>query len=255
MKIALYVRVSTLDQNPEAQRRELEQYAARHEWPIVEVFEDQASGADPNRPALVSLLDAARKGRIDTVLVWKLDRFGRSLANVLENLRVLDDELVRFVSISEGIDTDRKNPAAKLLLHIMAAFAECERGMIRERCSSGQKRYQQDFAAGKVGRTVHSRSGKDLPPSRPRRVFDIERVKALRAKGATFRQISAELGVPQSTIHVRLAEAQAKTATAPPSGTGPLHDPALSHSPGPGGQGKAPGAVRKAVTREAGGRN
>ena len=199
MKAALYLRVSTLEQNAESQRRELEAYAARHQWDVVGAYEEKASGSDASRPELKRLLADARAGKFETVLVWKLDRFGRSLLNVLHNLRTLEDELVRFVSITEGIDTDRKNPASKLLLHIMAAFAECEREMIRERCYSGLRRYVQDFAAGQVGKSVHSQSGKDLPAGGQRRVVDIEKIAALRAAGKTYREIAKELGVSPAT--------------------------------------------------------
>jgi DNA invertase Pin-like site-specific DNA recombinase len=208
MKIALYLRVSTLEQNCEAQRRELQAYAARHGWDVIDQYEDTASGADPKRPELARLLADARAGKFETVLVWKLDRFGRSLLDCLHNLELLEAELVRFIAVSQGIDTDRKNPAAKLLLHIMAAFAECEREMIRERVKSGVRRYQQDFAAGKVGKSVHSQSGKDLPSGRPWRIVDVEKIASLRTKGLTFEQIGKQLGISAPTACRRLKQAR-----------------------------------------------
>lgn len=221
MKTALYIRVSTLDQNTAAQRAELEAYAARHQWPVVGVYEDKASGADPNRPELARLLADCRAGRIECVLVWKLDRFGRSLYDCLGNLRVLEDELVRFVSMTDGVDTDRNNPAAKLFLHILAVFAECERGLIRERCLSGFRRYQEDYAAGKVGKSVHSQSGKDLPPTRPKKILDGNRILALREEGLSWRQIAAEVGESVATVHRRF-----KKAVSQKVGSGKLHSPA-----------------------------
>jgi putative DNA-invertase from lambdoid prophage Rac len=246
MKTALYIRVSTLDQNPDAQRRELEEYAARHEWPVVEVFEDRASGADTKRPALVRLLDAARKGKIETVLVWKLDRFGRSMIDLLDNMVVLETERVRFIAVTQGIDTgaDYSNPSARFFFHILAAVAELERGIIRERVQSGMKRYQKDLADGKIGKTVHTRSGKDLPPGRTRRVFDIERVKALQANGANLCQISRQIGVPRATIQRRLqlererSQTNSKTATASQPGAAELERQPLSRGLGPEEQGK-----------------
>lgn len=206
MKTALYIRVSTADQNSELQRRELESYAARHEWPVIGIYEDTASGADPNRPELGRLLADCRVGRVECVLVWKLDRFGRSLHNMLENLQALENELVRFVSITDGIDTDRKNPMAKLFLHILAVFAECERGLIAERTAAGSARYRQDFLAGRVGKSVHSQSGKDLPPGGQLRVVDVEKIDSLRAQGRTLRQIAAEVGVSAPTVLRRLRQ-------------------------------------------------
>ena len=204
MKTALYIRVSTLDQNPDAQRRELEAYAARHGWPVVAVYEDKASGADPRRPELGRLLADAQAGKFQGVLVWKLDRIGRSLIDLLNIVRLLDTELVRVIAITQGIDTDQKNPASRFFVQILAAVAEFEKTLIRERCLGGQKRYQGDLAAGKVGRTVHSRSGKDLPPHRPRKVFDLGMARTLRTIGLSYAAIGEQMGVNPSTVCRRL---------------------------------------------------
>ena len=204
MKVALYLRVSTLDQNPEAQRRELEAYATRHDWEIVQDYEDRCSGSDPRRPALRELLAAARSGKFQCVLVWKLDRFGRSLIHLLENLQTLDAEAVRFIAVRQGIDTDRNNPAGRFLLHILGAVAELERGLLRERVASGINRYWQDVKAGKVGRSVHSKSGKDLLPHRPKKIFDLEKARDLREQGLSLETIAHELGVSASTLCRRM---------------------------------------------------
>lgn len=205
MRPALYIRVSTLDQNPEAQRRELESYARRQQWEIVEVFEEKASGTG-KRPELDRLLAAARAGTVDSVLVWKLDRFGRSLIDLLENLKVLESERVRFIAVSQGIDTGDgyANPTASFFLQIMAAVAELERGIIRERVISGTRRFQEDYAAGKIGKTVHTQSGKDLPTGRPKRVLDLTMLRELRAQGKSVKQIAREMGIPRSTLLDRL---------------------------------------------------
>lgn len=200
MKAALYLRVSTLEQNAESQRRELLVYATRHNWEIVDQYEDRASGADPKRPELGRLLADAHAGKFETVLVWKLDRFGRSLLDCLANLQILDTEAVRFIAVSQGIDTDRSNPAGRLLLHILAAAAEFERELIRERSISGMRRYQADLEAGKVGEQVHSKSGKDLPPHRPRKVIDRDRILFLRQQGHSWRMIGKLVGVNPSTL-------------------------------------------------------
>jgi DNA invertase Pin-like site-specific DNA recombinase len=215
MKVALYLRVSTLEQNPDAQRRELQVYAARHDWDIVDQYEDRASGAPStrpganggtNRPELARLLADARAGKFDTVLVWKLDRFGRSLLDCLANLETLDTEAVRFIAVSQGLDTDRKNPASRLLLHVLAAAAEFERELIRERSTSGMRRYQADLAAGKVGESVHSKSGKDLPPHRPRKVLDGDRILFLRDQGHSWHRIGKMVGATASTLVRRFGE-------------------------------------------------
>lgn len=222
MNVALYVRVSTLDQNTEAQRRELETYANRHGWDIAGVFEDRASGTDPGRPALARLLQECRAGRIDTVLCWKLDRFGRSLPDCLRTLEVLESELVRFIAVSQGLDFHRSNPASRLLLHVLGAAAEFERELIRERCSSGMVRYQQDLDAGRVGKTVHSQSRKDLPAHRPRKILDVEKIQELRRQGLPVAVLAERFATSKATIERRLKEAKApgKTPSPPSIGLG-----------------------------------
>ena len=199
MKVAIYVRVSTLDQNHELQLRELQEYAARHQWEIVEVYQDTISGTSASRPALNQLMDDARSRKLDTVLCWKLDRFGRSLLDCLANLRELDSHGVRFIAATQGLDTDNRNPASRFLLQLLGAAAEFERELIRERSTAGRSRYLQDFRAGRVGKTVRSRSGKNLAPHRPKRIFDRDRVAYLRAEGFSIRQIAAKLGIGVGT--------------------------------------------------------
>jgi putative DNA-invertase from lambdoid prophage Rac len=140
------------------------------------------------------------------LLVWKLDRFGRSLVDCLNNIRFLEDHGVRFVAVTQGLDTDIQNPASRFLLHVLGAAAEFERSLIRERTQAGRLRYQQDYSAGKVGKTVYSRSGKNLPVGRPKKIFNRERVIELRRKGASIRQIAKQLGVGVGTITRTLVE-------------------------------------------------
>jgi DNA invertase Pin-like site-specific DNA recombinase len=153
MKVAIYVRVSTADQNNELQRRELHEYAERHGWGIAQVYEDTVSGAKASRPGLDRLMADAKARKIDTVLSWKLDRFGRSLLDCLANLRELDAHGVRFIAVTQGLDTDNRNPASRFLLHVLGAAAEFERELIRERSRAGRLRYVQDYRDGKVGKT------------------------------------------------------------------------------------------------------
>src|SRR2546427_4465067 len=138
MKAAIYARVSTSDQNCEMQLRELREYAHRREWEIAGEYVDTGwSGAKASRPELNHLMqDASRRG-FDAVLVYKLDRFGRSVRNCLDGISALRSHGVRFLAVSQNIDTDETNPTARLMLHILAAVAEFERELIRERVASG----------------------------------------------------------------------------------------------------------------------
>ena len=195
MTCAIYTRVSTADQNAELQLRELREHAARQRWDPVEVYQDIISGAKASRPGLTRLMADAVARKFEILLVWKLDRFGRSLVDCLNNIQELERHRIRFVAVTQGLDTDQRNPASRFLLHVLGAAAEFERSLIRERTIAGQQRYRHDYAAGKVGQTVHSRSGKNLPPHRPKKIFNRDEVATLRAQGLSMRSIATRLGV------------------------------------------------------------
>jgi DNA invertase Pin-like site-specific DNA recombinase len=183
-RVALYARVSTNDQNCDLQLRELREYAAARKWEIAGEYVDTGwSGSKANRPELTRLMADARKRRFDAVLVWKLDRWGRSVADSIRGIQELASLEVRFIAVTQNIDTDQANPMARFLLHIMAAFSELERELIRERTVAGV-------------RTARSK-GKVL--GRPRRVFRRDEVTRLRDAGFSWRVISRELGIPVST--------------------------------------------------------
>lgn len=207
MKAALYIRVSTGMQNSDMQERELTVYSHRAGWEVVQVYQDSATAISDNRPGFKQLLRDARAGRFDVVAVWKLDRFGRSLRNCIANLDELERYHVRFVATTQGIDTDRNNPASRFMMQMLAAAAEFEHSLTRERAAAGLQRYRQDFDAGKIGKVRHSRSGRDLPLGRPRRVFDRDKVVSLRAEGMSLRQIAKQLGVGLGTVTRAIAEA------------------------------------------------
>jgi DNA invertase Pin-like site-specific DNA recombinase len=176
IRAAIYTRVSTSEQNPELQLREIQDYASRQVWEIVETYQDTISGAKASRPGLNSLMADARARKFTCLLVWKLDRFGRSLVDCLNNIKTLEDYGIRFVAVTQRLDTDIQNPASRFLLHVLGAAAEFERSLIRERSQAGRLRYQQDYNAGRVGKTVYSKSRKNLPIGRPKRIFNRERV-------------------------------------------------------------------------------
>jgi DNA invertase Pin-like site-specific DNA recombinase len=134
---AIYARVSTTHgQSVEMQLRDLRELAGRRGFTLVEEYCDEGiSGAKDSRPALNRLLADAEAGRFSVLLVWKLDRLGRSLVHLvslMESLRRWDIELVSF---SEGLDFT--TPTGKLLFQIISAFAEFERDCIRERVRAG----------------------------------------------------------------------------------------------------------------------
>src|SRR5215471_8514591 len=156
MRVDVYARVSTSDQNYEMQLRELRAYASARRWTVTDEYVDTGwSGARANRPELTRLMSDARKRWVDAVAVWKLDRWGRSVADSSKGIQELASLGVRFIAVTQNIDTDESNPMARFLLHVMAAFAELERELIRERTVAGIR------AARAKGKTL----------GRPKRVF------------------------------------------------------------------------------------
>ena len=160
---AIYTRVSTSEQNPELQLREIQDYANRQGWEIVETYQDAISGAKASRPGLNNLMAGARARKFTCLLVWKLDRFGRSLVDCLNNIKTLEDYGIRFIAVTQGLDTDIQNPASRFLLHVLGAAAEFERSSIRERTQAGRLRYQYDYKAGKSGRRFPYDLGRVCP--------------------------------------------------------------------------------------------
>jgi DNA invertase Pin-like site-specific DNA recombinase len=118
---------------------------------------------------------------------------------------------VRFIATSQNIDTDESNPAARFLLHMLMAAAEFEIELIGERTLAGQQRYRADYDTGKVGKVVHSRSCRNLPPHRPRKLFDRDEVVLLRHQGRSYRQIANALGLGVGNVG-RALQARSKSS-------------------------------------------
>lgn len=184
-RAAIYARVSTHNgQNPEMQLNELRAYCKRRGWEVAGEFVDKGiSGAKEHRPALDRMLSLCRKRSIDAVVVYRYDRFARSLrqlVNALEEFRALG---VDFVSLHEGVDTS--TPNGRLVFGIFASIAEFERELIRDRVRSG-------LAAARS-------KGKRL--GRPRVAVDIAKISHLRSEGASWPRVARELGVSVGTAY------------------------------------------------------
>jgi DNA invertase Pin-like site-specific DNA recombinase len=138
-RAALYHRVSTLDQDPTLARSELRAAAKRLGYRIALDVEEKGSGARNDRPGFQRVLRAARQGQFDALLVFKLDRAGRSALDLLANIRELVDvHGVRFVVTSQGLDLKPDGDAiSRLLMTVLAAVAEFERDLIRDRTRLG----------------------------------------------------------------------------------------------------------------------
>jgi DNA invertase Pin-like site-specific DNA recombinase len=135
-RAAVYARVSTAAQDPEPQLGQLRRFVDAADWSLYREYFDQASGAENNRPALTRLMDDAFQRRFDVVVVWKFDRFGRSVSHLIRSLEEFQRLNIGFVSVSEKLDTS--SPMGKAVFTFLGALAEFERSMIRERVMIGQ---------------------------------------------------------------------------------------------------------------------
>ena len=138
MQIISYLRISTDGQTVEPQRQELAEYCKRQGWTIAAEYSDVISGTKAVRPGLKALIErCSSTPKPDLVLVVKLDRLGRSVINVVTLVQKLAGMGVSVICTSQGIDTRDSNPCGKMILSIMASFAEFERDIIRERTVAG----------------------------------------------------------------------------------------------------------------------
>ena len=185
-RAALYARVSTLDQEPENQLAELRRYVAARDWVAIEYVDQGVSGAKDRRPALDRLVADARRRQVDTVVVWRLDRLGRSLTHLVTLLDEFHAVGVGFVSLGEGIDLH--TPAGRLQLHILAALAEFERARIAERVAAGLARARQNGT--RLGR--------------PEKVVPESVLGSVR--GLSVREAARRLGVSPATAHRWLSQ-------------------------------------------------
>lgn len=198
MRAAIYARCSTKGQDEETQLIALRQLCQQRGWEAVEYVDHGISGTRADRPALNQMLADAARGRFQCVIVWRFDRMARSVAHMLKVLETLRACNVGFISHQESIDTS--TALGKAMFTIVAAFAALERDTICDRVNAGVAVYRDAYKAGKVGTERHSRSGKDLPHGRPRRVFDRDRAREMRLSGASISQISREMGVGKGTV-------------------------------------------------------
>ena len=190
--VAIYARVSTDKQAVDMQLAELQEYLKKREWGIYQEYIDQGySGGNTKRPAFGQMMEDARKRKFDVLLVWKLDRLGRSLKDLINTLDELGALGIDFISYENQLDTS--TPTGKLVFHVIGAVAEFEKDIIRERVKAGLENAK--------------RKGKRLgrPP-----VSEgiLEKAKAFRKEGLSFRKIGKRLGVDEGTVRKRVKRKQ-----------------------------------------------
>jgi DNA invertase Pin-like site-specific DNA recombinase len=182
-RAALYLRVSTVDQNLQTQALDLHQVAAQRGYQIVAEFTDKISGVKARRPGLDDLMRDARRGRFDVVLVWASDRIARSVKHFLEILDELNRLNIEFVSFREQLDTG--GPLGRAIVIIIGAVAELERNLIIERVRAGMRRARLE------GRHI----------GRPSLDLDREAILRDRQHGRSIGQIARDHRISRTTVH------------------------------------------------------
>lgn len=178
LRAALYCRVSTREQNPEMQLHDLRRYAAARGFKVMGEFTDVGiSGRKERRPGLDRVMALARDRAVDVILVAAFDRFGRSLAHLVRALEELQHLGVAFVSVREQLDLG--SPSGRVMFAVIAAMAEFERELVRERIHAVLRRAR----------------GQGVRLGRPPKVFRRDQVAQLRAEGSSYRKIGKRLGI------------------------------------------------------------
>jgi DNA invertase Pin-like site-specific DNA recombinase len=184
-RVALYARVSTINgqQNPEMQLRELREYAVRRSLDVTSEYIDRGvSGSKDSRPALNRLMADAKQRKFDVLLVWKLDRFARSLKHLVNALAEFEALGIAFVSLRDNLDLT--TPAGRLMFQIIGAMAEFERALIQERVRAG----------------LHNAVAKGTRLGRPRHSYPQVKVERLRAEGLSWSEVSVKVSIPKATL-------------------------------------------------------
>lgn len=182
-RAAMYLRVSTDEQTTDNQRPALEDLVRARGLELVATYEEHASGAARTRAEFDRMLVDAHRGKFAVLLVWSLDRFGRSMVGNMQAVLELDRRGVQVVSVREPwLDTG--GPVRQLLVAIFSWVAEQERAQLVARTQAGMDRARR--------RGIHI--------GRPRARVDVARARLLRAGGMSLRDVASELGVPTSTL-------------------------------------------------------
>jgi DNA invertase Pin-like site-specific DNA recombinase len=186
-RCAIYAGVSTDVQDESLQLPALQEFVSQRGWELKASYVDHGVPSRSVRPELERMMKDAHKRRFDVIAVWKFDRFARSTRELVFELEQFQALGIDFVSVTQSIDTS--GPMGKLVFSVLAAIAEFERELIKERVVAGIKEAR--------------RRGKHC--GRPAKEFDIEKAAKLREKGLSWRKLAVATGVPVHLLRTRLA--------------------------------------------------
>ena len=184
MKTAIYCRVSSDKQTTDNQVIKLKQVAERNGWEVEAIYADTISGAKSKRPELDKLMKSVIRKEIDIVMVWSVDRLGRSLQHLITLLSDIHSKDVDLYLHQQGIDTT--TPSGKMMFQMLGVFSEFERSMIQDRVKAGLER----------ARSQGKRLGR--PPVPP---ITVDKIKSLREEGMSLRKIAKKMGVSVGKVH------------------------------------------------------
>ncbi len=183
MKCAIYARVSTTKQDETLQIPRCEEFAKRHEWEVVKIYQDEASGRDANRPGWKALESDLRRHEFDAIIVTKLDRIMRSLMQLLQIFETFQRYGVMIVTIDQGI-LDLKSANGRLQVQLLGMLAEWEKELISDRTKEA----------------LAMKKAKGVQLGRPAAKLPIHTIALMRVAGRTYGEIGKELNIPPTTI-------------------------------------------------------
>jgi DNA invertase Pin-like site-specific DNA recombinase len=166
MKVVIYSRVSTIIQDYKRQTEELKEYSQKMGFQVVKTFEEKISGGKNNedRPKLMEMINYIKENKVDKVLCWELSRLGRNTIQVLQTIKLLNDNCISLFIKNYNIETLNDkceiNPLSQFMIQILTSVSEMEKTTIRQRVKSGYDQFRKN--GGKVGRKDGFRKDKDL---------------------------------------------------------------------------------------------
>jgi len=191
MRVYGYARVSTVEQSLELQKEAIQRLCTDRGYELVNTYSEKQSGGDlAKREQAQQMLNSLEKNllAIDAIVIYKLDRLGRSLTDLIHIMKTLSDRKVQLISITEQLDTT--TPSGRLYFHMASAFAEFERELINERIRAGRLR------AEGLGKKM----------GRPRLEVDMSEVNKMRLRGIPLKRIAKDLGVSASLMYREVAK-------------------------------------------------